>query len=278
MVKFIIMSGRREFCDFISSRVDSLKLMDSLDKLGGGDFLTYHVTDNNSSTASLIEFIYSKIKYEHDDNVAILSDEFAFSNLSCIKNAFLLCQLDGIFSIKEKQFHNYISSAANKAVKKINLMKSIVDDGGLGEMARLPIKNFSSDRLKDFIREAAIRYNSTVSDNDFQKMASDLKMMRKPKKRSEYRNKYYIDDKGRHFSLGDEIHSSYDTKGHDYLCDILAKYRFGCKIDSRKHFNVSAGDNDNSKLSTEFHHCHGDEAINIKDRSHVNMFSNDFIS
>ena len=26
-----------------------------------------------------------------------------------------------------------------------------------------------------------------------------------------------------------------------------------CKIDSRKHFNVSAGDNDNSKLSTEFH-------------------------
>lgn len=278
MVKFIIISGRREFCDFISSRADSLQKMDSLNKLGGGEFITYHVTSHNNDTDLLIDFIYSKVEYEHDDNVAIFSDEIAFNKLSKINTSFLLCHLDSVNSIKEKQFHNYISSAANKAVKKLNLIKSIVDDGGIGEMARLPIKNFDVVKFKEFVREASMRYNSTVSDNDFQKLASDLKMMRKPKKRSDSKNKYYIDDKNRHFSLGDEDHSLHDTKDHETLCDISAKYRFGCKIDSRKHFNVSAGDKDSSKLSTEFYHCHGDDVIKIRNKSHVNMFSNDFIS
>jgi len=276
MVKLIIISSRREFCDFISSMAESLQLMDSLKKLGGGKFITYHMTSNDIE--SLIDYIHSSIEYENDDNVAILADDSAFYNLSKLNTSFLLCHIDEINSIKEKQFHNYISKAANKAIKKLNLIKAIVDDGGIGEMARLPTKNFDFEGFREFVREASIRYNSNLSDNDFQKLASDLKMMRKPKKRSDSKEKYYIDDRGRHFSLGDEDHSLHDTKDHELICDIKAKYRFGCKINSRKHFNVSAGDKDSSRLSTDFHHCHGDEIISVKNKSHVNMFSNDFIS
>jgi len=278
MIKFVVFSGRREFCDFVSSRADSLKLMDSLDKLGGAEFVTYHVTGSNADSKSLIEYICSKVDYDTDDTVAIMSDETTFDALKPIKNSLLLCRMEGVFSIKEKQFHNFISSSLNKAVKKMTLIKSIVDDGGLGEMARLPIRNFDFEGFRHFVMEASIRFNSTFSDNDFQKLASDLKLIRKPKKRSEYRDKYYIDEKGRHFSLGSEVHSLHDTKNHDSLCDISAKYRFGCRIDFTKHFNVSAGEKDISKLSTEFYHCHGDGIITVKDKTHVNMFSNDFIS
>ena len=50
---------------------------------------------------------------------------------------------------------------------------------------------------------------------------------------------------------------------------------FGCRIDDKRHYNVSEGDGDKTRISGEFMDCHDDKHV-VTGVTHINMFSNDF--
>ncbi|ELE7141960.1 hypothetical protein RB981_002729 [Vibrio cholerae] len=278
MLNLYLITTNKEFIDFISNKFDIKLALESLLK-GEKTVLQAIEFSEKNNTEAILEYLKSDINYDETDQVIVMIDEGQYGKFNFLKETFLTCKLSNLNNLPYKSYHNYSCKEIKKSLKKIRLLKSIIDDGSLGEMARLPLRNFDNEIFRNFIHEASSRYNSAFLDNDFQKLASQLKSMRKPKKRSAHKNKYYIDDQNRHYQLGMERHSKHETGGeHTIVCDFRAKFRFGCKIDKERHFNVSAGDSDNSKLNTTFKHCHGSNEITVKGATHVNMFSNDFIA
>jgi len=99
---------------------------------------------------------------------------------------------------------------------------------------------------------------------------------RGPKVRSKYPHRYFKDDSGHHFRYGFEEHSRFETGGdHGIVCHLNGLFRFGRRLEEQRHFNVTDGTSDDDRITAVFENCHS-QSVNIADRTHVNMFSNDF--
>lgn len=186
--------------------------------------------------------------------------------------------LDG--SVKTKQF---LEDNITQALRVFFWMRETFNNG-LGELLRLPVRNFNDDDFK----KTCVRVSSILSKDDIYKemddVAKTLSMLkvktRKPKTRPHTSKKFYVDEKKFFFEYGKEDHSRHETdpvKGHNIRCDMSARFRFGVKIDEIKHFNVCHRDKENSSIEGIFEGCHGNDTT-IKKTTHVNMFSNDYIS
>ncbi|WP_413514418.1 hypothetical protein [Serratia proteamaculans] len=186
--------------------------------------------------------------------------------------------LDG--SVKTKQ---YLEDKITLALKVFFWMRQSFNNG-FGEMLRLPIRNFNdSDFKKTCNKISMILSNNDITDK-MEELSTTFSMLktkiRKPKKRPHTSQKFYVDEKNFFFEYGKELHAKHETdlkKGHDLACDISANFRFGIKIEERKHFNVCKGDKGNSSIEGIFENCHGTDTT-IKKSTHINMFSNDYIA
>lgn len=58
-------------------------------------------------------------------------------------------------------------------------------------------------------------------------------------------------------------------------CAIASLFRFGARIDDRRHYNVSQGEGNNTFIRGEYHNCHGETKVYNREPGHLNMFSND---
>ncbi|WP_313162442.1 hypothetical protein [Kosakonia cowanii] len=186
--------------------------------------------------------------------------------------------LDG--SVKTKQ---YLEDRITVALKVYFWMRESFNNG-FGELLRLPIRNFNdNDFKKTCIKISQLLSSDTVFENleDINKLLSMLKnKIRKPKKRPHTSTKFYVDEKKYYFEYGKEKHAQHETdpqKGHDHFCDFSARFRFSIKIEERKHFNVCKDDRENSSIQGTFENCHGEDTL-ISKRTHINMFSNDYIA
>lgn len=186
--------------------------------------------------------------------------------------------LDG--SVKTKQ---YLEDKIFPALRIFFWMKQSFNNG-FGEMLRLPVRNFNDSDFKKTcmkIKKILSAKDTSVEMEELSKIFSMLKnKIRKPKKRPHSSQKFFVDEKFFFFEFGKEVHAQHevdDKKGHDFFCDVSARFRFGIKIDKRKHFNVCKGDKVNSSIEGIFENCHGLDTT-IKKKTHINMFSNDFIS
>ncbi|MCA8464333.1 hypothetical protein [Burkholderia cepacia] len=150
-------------------------------------------------------------------------------------------------------------------------------DGSRGQAASLPLKNFDSDEFRDLVMVCRVRSLEKTFRNDLDARVNKLMKLRGPKRRSSYPHIYFRDSAGRYFQFGHEVHSRYETgEGHNAMCVVNGRYRFGGSLDQERHFNVTIGDSDKKKLITcNLPNCHH-EIVSVKDRSHINMFSNDF--
>lgn len=79
------------------------------------------------------------------------------------------------------------------------------------------------------------------------------------------------------FEFGHERHAKPSTGGdHDLLCDLKANFRFGCRIDYQRHYNASL--ENNRAIDDYFYDCHNEIKLLIRNKTHLNIFSNDYIS
>lgn len=172
--------------------------------------------------------------------------------------------------------YNFFGRNLSKLLKGLRFVLDLMDNLDQEVVMRLPIRNFVADELKQL---CLVFENETLGDNFNDQVLSfkeKLISRKRPRRKSSYNKKYFVDDHEKHFEFGKETHSVLDTASpHLPSCEIAGNFRFGKKISTNKHYNVSKGDGDNTNISGTFLNCH-DETNNISKTTHINMFTNDF--
>ena len=88
--------------------------------------------------------------------------------------------------------------------------------------------------------------------------------------------KHIVDDNYHAYEYGKEEHARMATGSpHKTSCYISGRFRFGKRINSLRHYNVSSVDK--NTISGNFHDCHHDNH-EVRSVTHLNMFSNDYFA
>jgi hypothetical protein len=142
----------------------------------------------------------------------------------------------------------------------------------------LPFRNFRARQLRD-LREVC--RNKTLSPdfpNIITKHVEALKKRRRPRRNSNYSNLYFVDDDDKIFQYGLEHHAQLATGApHTPLCALTGKFRFGRRIATDRHYNVTKELGQHARITGEFHDCH-DDVRRIQPTTHLNIFSNDYMT
>jgi len=148
--------------------------------------------------------------------------------------------------------------------------------GDEAKLLALPLHNFRSDELREIARLCREEPESGTLSEDIEKHLVVLRKSVRPRRRSSFNTTYAVDDAKRFFAYGHERHAQFDTGApHRPSCEVAGLFRFGVRLDERRHYNVSKSEGDRTHISGDFPDCHG-TVHRVADRSHLNMFSNDF--
>jgi hypothetical protein len=209
------------------------------------------------------------------DGVIVLFDSSMAYLLNGVRDAVFAAEVPPIGYAENVR--NYLKGKFLILLGNYGLIAELLADATKYQAACLPLRNFHApefsaifDACRNFSLQRTFR-------NEIIPRFNRLLSRRGPKRRSSYPDVYFKDDRKRYFIYGDEHHSKYETgAAHSLQCLTNGLYRFGNPLDQDRHYNVTVGDSDSTELiSSELPNCH-DEIVNIKDRSHINMFSNDF--
>ncbi|NNP77040.1 hypothetical protein A7P54_11495 [Acinetobacter sp. Ac_3412] len=206
--------------------------------------------------------------------IIILKDERIELNQELYKSIFI-----GSIDVSLPDTSNaFITNQIAKRLKQFNIVKASFSTADEIELMRLPFRSFQSEILER-LRLTMITLDPSTFNDEFEGCIRDIKRVhRKPMKRPQSRKRYLIDEKSLHFELGKELHARHETGNpHTQLCDLNARYRFGCAIDPIRHYNACNANSSSNLLTLNLFDCH--KAIrNIVNRTHINVFSNDHIA
>ena len=148
--------------------------------------------------------------------------------------------------------------------------------GDDGKLLSLPLRNFQANELSEIARLCREEGLSGTLSNDVERQLAFLRTRVRPRRKSTYKTTYLVDDASRFFVYGKERHAQFAT-GNPHLpaCELAGLFRFGVRLDERRHYNVSESEGDNTKIEGYFPDCHG--AVHpVSDKSHLNIFPNDY--
>lgn len=208
------------------------------------------------------------------DAVALFLDAPLAHEAEHLHPAIFIGQVD--FTTYVPNLQNLLSSHAARLLRNLGLLLIDLEDATLFQAAILPLLNFDAAELRDL----ATLCRESTGQGDFHSRSSalirQLVERRGPRVRSKYPDRYFKDDVEHHFRYGFEEHSRFETGGdHGVICHLNGLFRFGKRLEDQRHFNVTDGDNDGDRITAIFKNCHG-QRMDIVNRTHVNMFSNDF--
>lgn len=171
---------------------------------------------------------------------------------------------------------NFLGQRLSRPLKNFSFLMTEMQAADTEQAAILPIRNFEGNDLRELVRICAKDTGSSGFPQAVTAQLTLLKRRKRPRHRSAYRHTYIVDDAQKHFQYGLEQHSRLGSgPPHNTACVINGNFRFGKRIPSERHFNVSYGDGDTTTISGNFPNCH-DEMCHVKATTHLNMFSNDF--
>lgn len=209
------------------------------------------------------------------DGVVVLCEETLSYVLHNVRNAVFAGEIPAIGYIENVE--NYLIANFSTLLKNYGQLTDLVRDATRYHAASLPIRNFDAEELRSLVKVCHTRSLDKTFQNEIIPSFNRLLKLGGPKRRSSYPHKYFRDERGLYFRFGHEHHSRYETEGtHNPACLINGRFRFGSGLDQERHFNVTISDSDAQKrISSDLPNCH-DEVVHIKDRTLINMFSNDF--
>lgn len=218
-------------------------------------------------------FLKNKIEDDSIDSILFLVDEPYVYLLDEFSFSFFFYP----FTVDKKlsgSYGNLISKSLTillRSFDKINIQMK--DSTGISLMS-LPIRNFSSKDIRTVASLCKKWYKTEDFSNKLQNNVALLRKKRRPKPRTGKKApKYIIDDNGKLFEHGYERHAQIETGDpHLFSCYSSGNFRFGKRIDARKHYNVSLPD---KRISGDFLSCH-DEELSFNNKTHINIFSNDY--
>lgn len=166
-------------------------------------------------------------------------------------------------------------------IKRLNAAEQIFKPMGNKKALLLPFGNFRDQKANEIWSEITANLNERTFglSGELTRLINYLKTREFPKRRGgDYKDKYFVDEKGYHFQYGHEVHSKPVTAGdgHTARCALSSQRRLGLPFDSERHYNLSLEDNSNLKGRT-FVNCHGFNHT-AESCDHLNVFPNDFIN
>lgn len=228
-----------------------------------------------NSDESLDSYLMNKVNDDSIENILFLVDKSHLHLLEGFDQSFFYYPFS-MDSNVNKSHGNLMSQSMAKLLKAFSIVHNHMNDATGISLMGLPIKNFKSNELAEIVEICNKWYMINDFSSKLQNSLSLLKTRRKPRPRTGRKApKFIIDDKDNLYELGKEEHAQIETgKPHVFFCYAAGHFRFGKRIDARKHYNVSKAD---GMISGEFLDCHGEECL-VKPKTHINMFSNDYIT
>lgn len=145
-----------------------------------------------------------------------------------------------------------------------------------GRLLALPLRNFQAGDLAEIARLCREEPLSGDLSNDLESCLARLRARVRPRRKTAYGTRYAVDDAVRFFDYGHERHAQFATGApHRPSCEVAGLFRFGVRLDERRHYNVSETEGDRTVIAGSFPDCHG--AVHpVAPRTHLNMFANDY--
>lgn len=170
---------------------------------------------------------------------------------------------------------NYLRPIFQRLIKNFLRLLARMSAGESEQAMILPFRNFNAPEIIELAQVCKNRNMINTFENELRIITSAIHERRKPRRNSSYATKYFIDDAQTHFVYGPETHSSIGTgEPHRPYCELNGTFRFGKRIPTNRHFNMSKGRGDDTEISGDFPNCHGEE-ISVPKQTHINMFAND---
>lgn len=173
-------------------------------------------------------------------------------------------------------YKNYFAGKLSRLLKNLAVFLALIGDGANQQVMLLPFRNFKAQQLRN-LREVC--RNETLSPefpNMVASLVEALKNRRRPHRKSNYFDLYYVDDDERLFQYGLEQHAQLATgTPHTQVCTLTGTFRFGRRIATNRHYNVTKESGRGTQIEGEFSDCH-DQVHVVAPSTHLNIFSNDF--
>jgi hypothetical protein len=172
--------------------------------------------------------------------------------------------------------HNFLSGIFARTLRTFGIVFAKFRRGDDGKLLALPLRNFRASELTEVARLCReVRLSSTFSE-DVERELAGLRERVRPRRKSNYKTTYIVDELERFFAYGQEMHARFATgEPHRPSCEVAALFRFGVRLDERRHYNVSETEGDRTKIEGDFPDCHGQVHV-VRDKTHLNMFANDY--
>lgn len=165
-------------------------------------------------------------------------------------------------------YKNFFQSNLARLVKNYAAAMEFMNCLDSRQAMVLPLRNFHAPELSDL----AQTFRDKSQDGRFRDKILSLINRLKDKKKRRGSKYFFIDDRNYLFEYANERHARLETgPPHNPLCEISGNFRFGRKIETAQHFNVMR---EIGLISSMAPDCH-DELITVKNKTHINMFSND---
>lgn len=180
------------------------------------------------------------------------------------------------FDPQNSNYKNHLASTLTRLVKNLALLIEMMADAGNRHALLLPLRNFSAPEIIDLQH---LFHTDACSSDFFErivKLVARLNQRKHPRRNSTYRERYFSDENSKLFSYGKEHHAQLATGApHNSMCVLTGNFRFGARIPTDQHYNVTKEVGALTKISGTFLDCH-DTSIAIAETTHLNMFSNDY--
>ncbi len=268
----VFVSANRDACQLFRTSQTALIPSEIFKKLGalGRNFFVGVYETNNNNGRSLAQFILDG----KADSVILLTDIHCRHLTQSYSDACFSVPID--LGGDAKQYKNRVRSVLNTTLKHQTAFSLLMSDAGSMQPLILPLRNFEAKEIPELRR----LFSQEMLEKDFTqrvtKIVAQLNKRKGPRRETDSKEKHFFDDKKKLFSYGYERHAQVETKPpHDALCRLNGYFRFGSKLDERRHFNVTKEDGEFTKISGNFPNCHGAIAW-VGETTHINMFANDF--
>jgi hypothetical protein len=173
-------------------------------------------------------------------------------------------------------YKNYFASTLSRFLKHIVAFLAIMGDGANEQAMLLPFRNFNAQQLRDLRDVCRKETLSSEFINMVESHVAALKKRQRPHRKSNYPDRHYVDDDEKLFQYGLEEHARLATgTPHTPVCVLTGKFRFGKRIETNRHYNVTKEFGRGTQIAGKFPDCH-DEVHEVTSTTHLNIFSNDY--
>ena len=228
--------------------------------------------DPTSAGKTLAEFVLGAA--QNADMVALLVDSDIEHLAIPLTPACLVGRVT--YDPGAKSYDNFVSASVTKLIKNLAAVAEFMASAGNQLPLLLPLRNFAAVEWTQL--QVAFRDQGIVADLPRQvgQLVEALNKRKRPRKRATYANTYLVDEAEKLFDYGKEKHAQLGTgEPHTSMCVLTGNFRFGWRIPTDRHYNVTKEAGALTRISGSFPDCHG-AMIEVAEKTHINMFSNDF--